>query len=163
MGNRVRMDVCVAVSSENRISSAKCIRADDECGEHGVALVSVRLREADSLPVGPSPCCSSLVNVREDVVPSDDVSFVLSLAWFLGEPHLEKLPARGCATAHRPDRLPILLGVHDGKEDGKMDNKTFVLGKGFAERSRHVQVGTIVSVDDTDDMFDGIILSLKTL
>lgn len=44
-----------------------------------------------------------------------------------------------------------------------MNNEAFVLGEGFAECSRHVQVGTVVFVHDTDDVFDGIILSLKTL
>lgn len=161
--DRVGMDVSVAVRREHRVARPECIRADDEGGEHSMALVSVRLRKANALPVRPSPRGSSLMHIRKDMVPRHDMRLVLALARGLREPHLEELPARRRAAAHRLDRLPVLLGVHDGEEDGEVDDEPLVLGEGLAERGRHVEVGAVVAVDDADDVFDGMVLSLETL
>lgn len=58
------------------------------------------------------------------------------------------------------DRLPILLFVHDGEEDRKVDDETLVLRKGLAECICHVKIGTVVSVNDTDDVLNRELLRL---
>ena len=97
------------------------------------------------------------------MVPSNLVGNVLSGAGLLGEPHAEALPLRRRCDAKGLDRLPVLLLVQDREQDGEMDNAALVLRESCCERLRHVAVGLVVTVDNTDDMLDWVLLLLETL
>ncbi len=61
------------------------------------------------------------------------------------------------------ETYPVLLLVKDREQNREMYYGPLVLRESCSERLRHVTIGLIVTINDADDVLDGILLLSETL